>query len=409
MSHVSLRIAAVAAALAAAAPASATNGMRMIGFGPIQNSMGGASAAAPLDSTTIVSNPAGMSALEKRVDLAGQAFMPSPKYSATWIGPGLPAPADSGSQSSDRPTDFVPTLGAVYKTGDRLTVGVAALGTTGMGVDYPAEVSPTAVSLYASRTLTSYMNMRLAPAVAYRLGDGVSVGLAANLMYAQMKYSVLDAVGFPTRGPAGSFGFGATVGISYRAPEKYTVAAAYETRSWFQDFSFDVPNGPEKLSFDQPDLATVGGSFRPLPALLIASDLQWIHWSSTNGKDQPALVTNPAQTGAIPFNLNWSDELVFKLGVQWDATKQVALRAGYNYGSNPVDPSQAFETIAFPAIQKHHFTVGGGYSFGAIDVNAAVVYAPTEKVSGANTAQGIVAYSTQMSQLAFELGASWKY
>ena len=49
------------AAILAATPAHATNGMRMIGFGPVQNSMGGASVAAPLDATTVVTNPAGLS------------------------------------------------------------------------------------------------------------------------------------------------------------------------------------------------------------------------------------------------------------------------------------------------------------------------------------------------------------
>ncbi len=51
-----------------ASPARATNGMRMIGFGPVQNSMGGASVAAPLDGATAVSNPAGLAELAPRVD-----------------------------------------------------------------------------------------------------------------------------------------------------------------------------------------------------------------------------------------------------------------------------------------------------------------------------------------------------
>src|SRR5689334_6528346 len=72
------------AAILAATPAYATNGMRMIGFGPVQTSMGGASVAAPLDAATIVSNPAGISDVAPRVDLAGQGFTPSVKYTANW-------------------------------------------------------------------------------------------------------------------------------------------------------------------------------------------------------------------------------------------------------------------------------------------------------------------------------------
>jgi long-chain fatty acid transport protein len=51
---------AVAVALLAASPALATNGMRMIGFSPTQNAMGGASVGAPLDAATVATNPAGL-------------------------------------------------------------------------------------------------------------------------------------------------------------------------------------------------------------------------------------------------------------------------------------------------------------------------------------------------------------
>ncbi len=415
MKNVSLRIAAVAVALAAAAPAAATNGMRMIGFGPVQDSMGGASAAAPLDATIIVTNPAGLSALDERVDLSGTAFAPNVKYSASGA-------ASGSSLGSDRPIDFIPTLGAVYRTTEKLTVGVAALGTAGMGVDYAAD-------LYGSSTMTSYLNMRVAPAVAYRVTDRLSVGVAANLMYAQMKYGVADAMGMQPRDTAGSFGYGATVGLTFKAPENVTLGLAYETKSEFQDFEFDIaahqllvgfdgggapifapiPGGTEKLAFDQPDVATLGAAFHPVAPLLVAVDLQWIRWSTTNGKDLPQFETDPMLTGAQTWNMNWSDQIVFKVGAQLELSKELRVRAGYNYGSNPLSSDRAFENIAFPAVATHHFTVGAGYSLGSITVNAAAVYAPETSISGSNAQQKIAAYETSVSQLAFDLGASWKF
>src|SRR5512139_3270676 len=180
MTNVSLRIAAVAAALAVAAPAAATNGMRMIGFGPVQNGMGGAATAAPSDSAAVVSNPAGLTGVAPRVDAALQAFMPDVKYTATYTPDGTNL--FNADQSSERPTDWLPTLGAVFRVNDQLTLAVAALGTNGMGVDYPAGAN----ALFGAATMSSYMNGRVAPAVAYKINDQFSVGLAANLMYAQM-------------------------------------------------------------------------------------------------------------------------------------------------------------------------------------------------------------------------------
>lgn len=74
---------AIGLCLLPASPVFATNGMRMPGFGPVQSSMGGAGTAASLDSCTLVSNPAGLTSLDARVDVAGSWFMASVDYSAS--------------------------------------------------------------------------------------------------------------------------------------------------------------------------------------------------------------------------------------------------------------------------------------------------------------------------------------
>ena len=402
MRNVSLRIAAVVAALALAAPAAATNGMRMIGFGPVQNGMGGAGAAAPSDSAAVVSNPAGLTGVAPRADAALQAFMPDVKYTATYTPDGTNL--FNADQSSERPTDWLPTLGAVFRLSPDLTLAVAALGTAGMGVDYPAGAN----ALYGAKTMSSYVNGRLAPAVAYKLGD-VSVGLAVNLMYAQMKFDIFNptfggAASFPA---ASSFGYGATLGVTYSLSKAVTLGAAYETKSIFQDFEFTVGGQKAKLAFDQPQLASVGIAVRPVEGFLVAVDGQWINWSDTMGKNLPEF-TQPAGNN---FNMNWSDQWVLKVGAEWAlaAVKGLTLRAGYDYAQSPVDETNAYASILFPAIAQHHLTVGAGYDFGKVLVNFAFVYSPESKISGATPSQGIVAYETKMSQLAFELGASYRF
>jgi long-chain fatty acid transport protein len=404
MRNVSLRIAAVAAALAVAAPAAATNGMRMIGFGPVQNSMGGASTAAPLDATTAVTNPAGLSAVSPRVEVAGQAFMPAVEYDAAWTPDGVNMFA--ASQESDRPTDFLPTLAAVFRLQDKLTLGVAALGTAGMGVEY-AGGQPT--SLYGSKTYTSYMNMRFAPAASYKVSDALSLGLAVNLMYSQMEYAVTDAMGSPPHDAAGAFGYGATLGVTFKASEMFTLGAAYETKSFFDDFEFDIAGQTQALDFDQPMIASVGAAVRPVQGLLLAADVQWINWSDTMGEKLPEWSANPL--GEPAWNMNWDDQVVFKLGAEYAlaAVQGLKIRAGYNYGQSPVDETQAFESIAFPAIAEHHFTLGAGYETPKFAVNLAAMYSPESTISGSNMLQGITGYEVRMSQLAFELGAAYRF
>lgn len=405
MKIVSSRIALVAAMLSVAAPAAATNGMRMIGFGPVQDSMGGASVGAPLDATTIVTNPAGMSALGARVDLSGTWFDPTVKYTATGAFPGV---ASGNEQKSTRAASLIPTLGIIYPVGDKLAFGLGVVGVSGMGVDFPAD-------LYSSTTMTSYMNLRVAPAASYKLSDQLAVGVALNLMYATMEWNVASAMGSPPRKTAGSFGYGATVGLSYKPMKEFTVGLAYETKSFFQDFSFDLPAplGTEKLAFNQPQVATVGASYQATDALLVAADLEWIGWSSVAGKDQPRFTQTTMATQ--PWNMDWSDQVVVKVGAQYAATKELKVRVGYNYGKDPLNKDRAFENIAFPAIAEHHVTLGAGYDIGALTVNVAAVYAPEAKISGANPlpptmgGQGIASYDSKMSQVALDLGLAYKF
>ena len=184
------------AAVCLAGSASATNGMRMTGFGPVQNSMGGAGAGATLDGATMLYNPAGLAGLGRELQIGGGWFMPTVSYRATesplppsFTGAVVAQPGVAiGSRSGGSP---IPTLTAVFPLDERFTFGIGAFGVSGMGVDYP-------LNLYGGRTYTSYLQARITPAFAYRISDALSVGVTVNAMAAQMKWDV--AQGRPRAG-----------------------------------------------------------------------------------------------------------------------------------------------------------------------------------------------------------------
>lgn len=390
-----------------AGAAHATNGMRMIGFGPIQNAMGGASVAAPLDAATVITNPAGMAGAGARIDFGATYFDPTVKYRATGA-------ASGAEQRSDRGASPVPAFGLVAKRGEDLYVGIGAYGIAGMGVDYRND-------LFGSNLYTSYSQMRFAPGLAYRVLPNLTVGLVANVMYATMEY---NAAGMYPRDSASAFGLGATMGVQYAPIDLLTIGLAYETRSVFQDFRFNiaphqasdgqggtvaVPGGVEKLSFDQPSVATLGVALRPLGGLVVAADLEWIRWSETNGENEPEFKTNPQLTGISPWNMSWSDQWVVKVGAEYAPTDLLRLRLGYNYGKMPLDAARGFENLAFPAIAEQHVSGGFGLVFGKLEVNAAFTWSPEAKLSGSQPAFGIASYSTRMSQVAFDLGIAHSF
>jgi long-chain fatty acid transport protein len=393
MNRSSLRVGLTVAALAAATPAAATNGIRMIGFGPIQNSMGGASMATSLDATTAVTNPAGLCACSTRLDIAGTAFFPTVETmtDTTALGGGVV------SADSDSNFFFIPTVGYLRPVNDKVTVGVTALGISGLGVDFP--------NTLGQKLLTSYSNMRFAPAVSYKITDKLAVGAAANLMYAMMEYDVGGRMGLQPHDQAGAFGFGGSVGVTYRPMDMLTIGAAYETRSYFQDFEFDLEGGTNALEFDQPMVATIGAAVTPMPGLLLAADVQWINWSDTMGENLPEWKSMEVPTDP-PWNMNWDDQVVLKIGAQYDVTKTFKVRAGYNYGKNPIDEDLSIPGVAFPAISEHHITAGFGYDMGQFTVNFAALYSPKKTVESTGD---MFPYETSMSQLGFDLGVAYRF
>lgn len=407
MNTVSLCVS-VVAAIFISTSAFATNGMRLIGFGPVQNSMGGASVGLPLDAATVLTNPAGMSEMQRRVDFGASYFKPTVEYKATETAGmgGMVIGSNGKTISSDRGASPIPAFGLILPVNDRMKFGIGAYGTCGMGIDYVN-------NLYGGVTYTAYSQMRFAPGLSYRINDMVSVGATVNVMYATMEFNAAGGFGQQPHMGASSIGYGATLGLMVKPSDMLQVGLTYETKSSFQDFSFNTAVGNDKLSFDQPQVATIGLGFKPIKPLLIAFDVQWIRWSETNGQNLPKYVQNTS--GAMPWNMDWEDQLVYKLGLQYTVNPILALRAGYNYGKMPLKAERAFENIAFPAVAEHHFTAGLGVNLTKqLTLNIGGVYSPSATLTGSNggfppAGQAISSYETGMSQYSLEMGIAYAF
>jgi long-chain fatty acid transport protein len=397
------------AAVLVATPAQASNGTRAIGFGPIQDSMGGASVGAPLEATAMASNPAGLAGMKRGVDV----IISYDNQMVSWEGEG-PSWRDSYS-ARDLPWFPMPSFGLVWPVAESLTLGIATVCGGPFGVSQV---------FHPTSTRTSTWNRRITPAASYRITKELALGAAANVMWDGINYEAPGGASL-ARDKRTAWGYGATIGLTYTPMEAVTLGVAYESKGFFPDFEWTIPSlqvldpstgtmvavpgGIEKLDFDLPQVATVGASVRPSESLLLAADLEWINWSDTHGRGKPALHTDPALTGAHVWNMSWRDQMVMKLGVQYTLTTALKIRAGYNYGKSPHDASRAFENIDFPALTEHHFTLGAGFSSGSLTVNAAGVYAPVAKLSGSNAAQGISSYDVKVSQIVLDLGMAYRF
>jgi len=173
----------------------------------------------------------------------------------------------------------------------------------------------------------------------------------------------------------------------------------------------------------EPQTIGAGASFRLSERWRLGVEGVWMDWSAAaatmpfrmTAGDNPnvnILVNgNPASSNfTYPFPLRWDDSYTGKAGLEFRATEVMTLRAGYLRGSNPVPEQTVF--IAFPAISQQALTAGAGWQVGGVALEAALVFAPSARITGA-PAQHLLGAEyrnsyTTMRQTVVTLGAVWR-
>ena len=98
------------------------------------------------------------------------------------------------------------------------------------------------------------------------------------------------------------------------------------------------------------------------------------------------------------------------IGAEYELTDTFKIRAGYNYGNNPV-PSENLSPL-FPAIVEHHATVGFSYAFTSWDLDFAYEHAfkNTETNNGApSQTNPFSGYTVSHSQNTVHLMVSYRF
>jgi long-chain fatty acid transport protein len=149
------------------------------------------------------------------------------------------------------------------------------------------------------------------------------------------------------------------------------------------------------------------------------ANIKWINWQDAKGY----------------LDFDWRDQWVCALGIQYNPASSVALRAGVNYGQNPVRTHQGFDAstvtvvqgknvptfnyeylriIGFPAIVETHVTFGAGYRFTQrCEMNVGYTHAFRKTVSEKGVNFGApgndVTLTSELAEHSFEFGISWRF
>jgi long-chain fatty acid transport protein len=402
--------------LAISATAYATNGTNLIGIGPIARSMGGVGIAAPQDAISAVfANPAAMCfgayCPGSEFNFAGTLFEPKPQAKVS-------AGGVTASAKSDEKVYAIPAIGlsAPISEGPQVwRFGLAAYGVSGLGVDYRDTKLDQSVPAFggaplAQGTDTQLQTMKFAPAIAYQPTDRLSLGLDL-----QIDYSSLDL----GSGSTFNYGWGYQFGVIYKLTDAVSLGATYISPQKVKyENVLAKPNGfSANLELESPEQLGLGVAFTLFDKLLIEGDVRWVNWSNAQGYHEFA----------------WDDQWVYALGAQYEVIPKLFLRAGFNYGNNPVKrhqnfngttfttvqgttlPTYYYETfriIGFPAIVETHLTAGLGYEFSPkFAIQMGYIHAFEKKIqeTGTGLDGGPASLRSKLYEDSLDLSLTWRF
>jgi long-chain fatty acid transport protein len=408
-----LRVTLVAASLAAAGQAWATNGMLMEGYGPIGLSMGGAAQAYDNGTAAMMNNPATLQLGENgtRADIALGVLGPN---------------VTSMGEKSGGTSYVMPAVGWVRKN-DQYSWGIGVFGQGGMGTEYPAGSMNAAGTDQPVRSELAVGRVILP--VSYKFNDRVNLGATLDYtwasldmrmaamfsqmagmspmptgQFAQMMGAIQQQPPSTVRidfsdnndftGSAKSSGWTGKLGMTFRASQDLTLGLSYHLETRLGDMKTGATATTltmgQPLSgrmvvhdFQMPSVWAAGASWVATPRLQIVADVKRIDWSSVM-KNFRMTFESAQGMGTMGFTMpqNWKDQTVVSLGGAYKLDDAWTLRAGASFSDNPVP--DGYVHPLFPAIVKNHYTAGFGYRFNkTTSLDAAVSHAPKVTVNAA--------------------------
>jgi long-chain fatty acid transport protein len=345
----------------------AVNGDQRIGLSATQYGMAGATTALPEDSAALLLNPAAILGLEVsdvRLDVGFSLLNP---------------PRSVNGQESDSNLYFLPTGGAVFKINPQLNMGLAMSGTAGFGVDVPDAfpVLPGNQAIVTQREMFVF-----APGFAYQVSDQFSLGASLNICNQSLALSSPQFTLPQNR----RFGFGATLGATYRLSPAWKLGLSYVSEKKIDEHEFNTSDGKIELDMHGPAMLAFGIAFQTSSSLVVEADLKYIFFSDVRDRIQ---VQRPqGYSGNVPpvLQFGWRDQTVFALGIRKMLGDSTIVRAGINYGKSPIDEEDVDNNLGSIAIVEKHFSLGfSRYLNENLIINAAYTHAFENELTSPST------------------------
>lgn len=374
------------------------NGLNLNSLGSRALAMGGAFVGLADDYSAIYWNPAGIALFKNRYfGFYGVDLIPSGKYKleVPVAGIGTLTMVNAKTQSKH----YLAGLAAFYQPlTSNLVAGIGIYVPSGLGASWDG-ADFAAIAENKSYDWSSRIGVvSIAPAIAYKISDQISVGATLNFNYGSFDiathagsatlpvypYTKID-LGQYEESMSG-WGMGATIGILVKPTEKVSFGATYRTRSTVKfKGSASISNiyllGLNKESdlernVTWPTWLAFGLAFKPIDQLTLTADLQWSEWKTIDVMKTDFIDPNwkllMALSGDDIREMHWKSVMQMRVGAEYVLPNNWAIRAGYYW-----DPSPAPDTtmnVLLPSYDFNVLTFGLGYSLGDLKLDFGFEY-----------------------------------
>jgi len=416
-----------------------TNGDNLIALGTTARAMGGTSIAHFSAGSSATGNPALITkSTGGEFTFGGTYFDPSVKVKTSNT-----SGINDLSATSSAKNNVIPYAALTHTMDNGISIGGSIFGAAGMGTNWTKESGTLGdpsigdVGLYSMKSNLTMLKVSIP--VAYKINH-FSIGIAPVLLYGtlEMNFASPDRDS-NTMAPLSTFhtvdnGSASDTGVGFEIGTTYTFETLGLTLGaiYHSPISLTYKNQLSSISREF-GYGTAGSSFGTFSDELqqpteIGIGFDWSRQNFSLTGDYRQLQWGNAQ-GYQDFN--WKNQDVYAIGAQYRFA-HLAVRAGYNYGKNPIqsnidtravnptlppqyqnthgDTINTFNHVMFPAITEKHYTLGAGYQFNrTTSADIALVYATSPDITVSAKTVGLGNVTVTNNQFAASAGLNVKF
>ncbi len=396
--------------VAAAGSSFASNGLLLTATGAHSSLMGGADTAHTEDATTVNANPAGMRTLgQQSTSVYSTAF-----YTENRHGDQI----NDERLSSKRTGLLFGAAGTKRFHNEKLTAGLGLFVQGGFGYEYNDLRLDDGTRDDASVLFTA---IKLTPAIAFDLTPNLRAGATLGINYTAIEADFLPNTSLLNSGGQPFFGMkfedfdaistNLTLGLQWQPNEKQVASLVYSSPT-----DMSVENGSLSVNMQAAGLGTIVyrdakikdmgvpqkielGYSHQFERLRVALELSWLEWSDSMSNTD--VIARKASNGSAPiritFPLDFHDQWVMSIGLDYRLNERTRLLSGVNLAQNPVPTRNLnpFNAVIF----EEHLSLGFAYRLSPkAELVAGVEYQPPIKEEYNNAAIPVGRFASESNE-----------